>query len=115
MSFRSAVRRVVSETFPWIERFGFTASGDLEIKSATSKIELAGGDAPVALMGSGCTRLAFYPGVPSTTPPSLWVSNSAEAPFAWSLVAVTIVTGPTPIEPGTQVEIITGSPKVKSG
>lgn len=115
MSFRSAVRRVVVEAFPWLERIGLTSGGDLEIKSASTKIELAGGDAPIALLGSGCTRIAFYPGVPSTTPPSLWVSNSASPPYVWAPVAIALVTGPLPTDPGTQLRILSGSAKVKSG
>jgi len=59
MSFRSAVRRVVIEAFPWLERIGLTASGDLEIKSATSKIELAGGDQAVHRVGDLGTAGTF--------------------------------------------------------
>lgn len=115
MSFRSAVRRIVEEAFPWLERFGLTSAGDLEIKSATLRIEIAGPGASVARVGDGCTRLAFFPGTPPATPPSLWFSNSAEEPFVWAPVAITTITGPLPIDPGTELQIITGSPRVKSG
>jgi len=115
MSARAFIRTIVLESFPWLGRIGLTAKGDLEIKSASTKIEFAGGDAPIGRVGDGCTRLAFYPGVPGTTPPSLWASTSASPPYVWAPVAICVVTGPTPAEPGTRLEIITGSEKVRSG
>ena len=116
MSARSLLRQLVAEAFPWIERFGLTAKGDLAIKSASSKIDLAGGDKPVARVADTCTQLAFYPGVPGVSPPILYFTNDAEEPKVWSIVALApALTPPIPGGPSTPIVIITGSEKVSSG
>lgn len=66
--------------------------------------------------GDEATRVAFYPGVPGTTPPSLWYSyQSGTGPFTWAPAALTIITGPVPTDPGTPLKITGGSDMVKVG
>lgn len=118
MSLRTAVRRVIIERFPWIERIGLTSAGDLEIKSATGKIELAGGDAAVHRVGddgSGGRFDALANVVTYTSPQGKsWTMTFASA----SPITITIV----PIPPTTLPEAgnvdtraTTGSGKVSSG
>lgn len=115
-SARGYLRSIITELFPWLERFGLTNDGkDLEIKSASDKILLAGGDAPVGRVGDGCTRLIFYPGIPSSAPPVLYQSTSTGPPYIWTPVANPVAPVPTALEPGTQLQIIAGSERVSSG
>lgn len=107
------IRSVVEGLFPWVKRIGVTASGALGIRSAASRTELEGGGRPASGKGHFCVRLAFFPGVPGTTPPSLWFSNSPTRPYAWTAVAATIITGPIDTAAGTPVTINEGSAKVQ--
>jgi len=119
MSFRSAVRRVVTEAFPWLERIGLTAAKDLEIKSATGKIELAGGDAAVHRVGdigSGGTLTSVAPGQLTYTSPDgivIWnLTLTSAAPGSPVALAFVPVQG----NPGDLVTQATeGSGKVSSG
>ena len=117
MTIPASIAEMILTRFPWMARFGLTAKGDLEIKSATSKIDIAGGDAAIGRVGDGCTRLAFYPGIPASAPPVLYYSNSASPPYAWSVVALPLAAPlpPTPTDPGTLLQIVSGSSKVRSG
>lgn len=118
VSFRSSVRRVITETFPWLERIGLTAAKDLEIKSATGKIELAGGDAAVHRVGDDGSggRFDALANVLTYTSPQgkSWTMTFASA----SPITVTIA----PIPPTTLLEAgdigtraTSGSGKVSSG
>jgi hypothetical protein len=118
MSFRTAVRRIVTETFPWLERIGFTAAKDLEIKSATGKIELAGGDSPVHRVGDLGTAGVFTspaPGQLTWTGPdgSIWnVTLTSATPGSPVVIALIPVIG----DVGKLVtQATSGSSKVKSG
>lgn len=119
MSFASAIRRKVTEAFPWLERIGLTSAGHLEIKSATSKIELAGPDLkPVHRVGDdgdGGTLVAVANVVTYTSPQGKsWTMTFASA----SPITVTIA----PVPPTTIADAgklgtraTTGSEKVSSG
>lgn len=41
MSARGAIRRLIVDAFPWVERLGLTASGGFEVKSATGRINVS--------------------------------------------------------------------------
>jgi hypothetical protein len=120
MSFRSAVRRAVTEAkaFPWLERIGLTSAGHLEIKSATGKIELAGGDKAVHRVdddGDGGTFVAVGNVVTHTSPQGKsWTMTFVSA----SPITITIA----PVPPTTIADAgrlgtraTTGSGKVSSG
>lgn len=118
MSFRSAVRRVIAESFPWIERIGLTSQGHLEIRSATGKIELAGGDKAVHRVGDLGTAGTFtstVPGQLTWTGPdgSIWnITFQSATPGSPVVIALVPVNGSVG-RLVTQAE--TGSEKVSSG
>jgi hypothetical protein len=118
MSFRSAVRRVVTEAFPWLERIGLTAAKDLEIKSATGKIEVAGGGPAAHRVGDdgdGGSWTAVGNVVTHTTPQGKsWTMTFASA----SPITVTIApVPPTSITDAGKMgtRATTGSQKVTIG
>lgn len=111
-------RAMVLKAFPWLAFLGIDASGDLAIRSATTKVHLAGdkSDPAAARVGDAGDGggIAFYPGVPGTTPPSLWYTSNRAAPYTWSKVTECPITGPLSTDAGTRVATIitTGSEKV---
>ncbi len=119
MSFRSATIRAIVERFPWLERIGLTSAGHLEIRSASSKIELAGGDLkPVHRVGDdgdGGTFVAVANVVTYTSPQGKsWTMTFASA----SPITVTIAPAPPTMiaEAGKfGTKATTGSEKVSSG
>lgn len=119
MSARSLLRQLVAEAFPWIERFGLTSNKDLEIKSASTKIRMAGpNEKPVHRvddLGDGGTLSTPSPGIlqlmkPDGTPLQLsFTSASPGSPVVIAMVDLS----PTPGKIVVRAE--TGSEKVSSG
>lgn len=112
-------RDIIVGLFPWLEGVGLVAGGGLAILAEASKrLHLQGGagDPAAARNGDEATRIAFYPGIPGSTPPSLWYSyQSGGGPYTWRQVAPTIATGPIPTDPGTPIKITGGSTRVTIG
>lgn len=115
MSARSSLRSLVLELFPWMARFGLTEKGDLEIKSSSTKIELAGGDAAVHRvgdLGDGGRFTVLAANILKWTGPdgSSWTLTFASS----SPISISV----TPID-GVAGKIVakatTGSEKVRSG
>lgn len=99
---------------PWLSRLGIGASGALEIKSAASRIELEGGGRPASGVGHFVTRLAFFPGVPASSPALIWYSLTPDpGPYTWVPLFVCGPTGPLATDPGSVVTISEGSTKVQ--
>lgn len=113
---RTSLRGIILSLFPFLEGFSLSGSSPLALKSMTGRIDVQGPNGlPAARQSDLCVRLAFYPGIPSSVPPSLWYSESTSAPYSWIPVAVTIVTGPISSAPGTAITIASGSSKVTIG
>jgi hypothetical protein len=125
----SLLREVVLALFPWLGRVGVGAGGNLAVRSANGRLDLAPTTTPgppAARTGDLVCRRAFFPGTPGTAPsgggpvtgalpPSEWVSFSAAAPYVWTQIATTTVTGPTSSDPGTVINISAGSARVTIG
>lgn len=113
---RGSLRSIIVELFPWLARVGLTAGGDLEIKSASDKILLAGGDAPmhrVGDLGTAGTLTAAANIVTWTGPDgSSWTMTFVNA----SPITVTIAPV-TPLDGAGKLvtKATTGSEKVSSG
>ena len=107
--------------FPWLSSVGVDlASGALSVKSAAGRTALEGGGPGVGRVGDSTDGggYEFYPGIPGTTPPSLWyTANQAPGPYTWTQVVTCPITGPLSTDGGTRVAgvIKTGSKKVTSG
>lgn len=118
---RSNMRSVIQSLFPWLKLVRLGTAKGLSFRTASDKLHLEGdvGDPAAARVGDAADGggLAFYPGVPGTTPPSLWYTPDRAAPYTWTQVATTLITGPLTTDAGTRIAavITTGSGKVTIG
>lgn len=118
-SARSSLREIVVSFFPWIARVRVDASKALSIRSASTRVVLAGeGETapPVARVADMCGRLVLAPPVEVsgviTVPPILYYSPSPTAPYVAVAVCAPSIP-PIPSTPGTPIVIATGSSKVR--
>lgn len=106
-------RRICLKVFPWLARFGLDpATGNLFVRAADTRIDLAGGGPAVARMGDGTGYL--YAQLSAGAVVALWWSATAPPNAAW----VPIVSGaipPTNLTAGTPTSISAGSAKVTCG
>jgi hypothetical protein len=112
------MRAIVQKLFPWLKGLRIVTGGGLSFRTAGGLLHLQGepGDPAAARKGDAVDGggFAFYPGVPGTTPPSLWYTSDQSEPYTWSQVSVCLITGPLTTDAGTRVAgvITTGSEKV---
>lgn len=109
MSDLRSIAEIVTGLFPWLARIGLGASGALEVRAASGRVELEGGGPAVSRVGDFIVRLAqdSLTGV-------LYVSTDDTAPRTWAPVA-SVVGVPLAATAGTRLAITTGSEKVTCG
>lgn len=120
MSARGAIRRLALDALPWLERLGLTAGGDLEVKSATGRVNVAcDDDGPAAHrvgdLGDGGTISSPAPGQLTYTAPNgnAWnITLTSAAPGSPVVIAIIPVIG----DAGKIItKAMSGSERVKVG
>lgn len=106
---RESIAEIIRRRFPWLARVGIGASGALEVRAASGRIELEGGGAAVGRVGDLVVRL-----VQDSLTGVLYVSTDDAAPRTWAPVA-SVVGVPLASTAGTRVAIFAGSKKVTCG
>lgn len=115
-------RRICLKALPWLARFGLDpATGNLFVRAADTRIDLAGGGPAVLRASDTGGRLVFDPGVPGVAVPAIYY----QAPGSSVFVSVVVVPagstagGTVPTLPGTTpattVNLGPGSTKVTCG
>lgn len=118
---RSNLRSVIQSLFPWLALVRQGIAKGLSFRTASEKLHLEGdaGDPAAARVGDAADGggIAFFPGVPGVTPPSLWYTSDRAAPYTWVQVGTCLITGPLTTDAGTRVAtvITSGSGKVTIG
>lgn len=107
---RKSMRSVFLELFPWLARFGLSASGALAIKSAAGRTELEGGGSP-ALASRDIGGRLIWDAMLST----LFYSPSATGAYVAVTVSATPGVPPLPGAVGTTIALGPGSQKVSIG
>lgn len=115
------IRTIVQGLFPWLAYVRLGTAKGLSFRTADEKLHLEGdaGDPAAARVGDAADGggLAFFPGVPGVTAPSLWYTSDRAEPYTWAPVATCLITGPLATDAGTRIAavITSGSSKVTVG